>query len=115
MRSFLIVALAAVAVLLVPVSQFVKAQMDPPQGEQFEFCHISDKTAGTGKVISIALNAAALNAHLMLHGDCLAADVVAQGSGPDTCECEPLTEPMGDDEGDDDDDDDDDTGDDDDA
>lgn len=96
MRSFLIIALAVVAVLLVPVSQFVKAQMTPPQGSKVEICHVNDQTAGTGKLISIAEKAAALNAHMMLHGDC--EDYELDG---DICECEPLTEPMGDDEGDD--------------
>lgn len=102
MRTFIIIALAAVAVLLVPVSQFVKAQSGPPQGSKIEICHISDRTSGTGKVISVADNTAALNAHTMLHGDCPPEDV-----DPDSgaCECEPLTDPMGDDEGDDDDDD----------
>ena len=32
MRTFVIIAFAVVAVLLVPVSQFVKAQIGPPQG-----------------------------------------------------------------------------------
>lgn len=101
MRSFLIIAVAVVAILLVPVSQFVKAQMTPPQGSKVEICHISDRIAGTGKVISIAENAAALNAHMMLHGDC----EDYEDLGADMCGCEPLTEPMGDDEGDDEDDD----------
>ena len=114
MRSFIIIALAVVAVLLVPVSQFVKAQISPPQGNKVEICHITDRNEGTGKIISIADNAAALNAHMMMHGDCEDFEVLDAEAG--TCECEPFTQPMGDDDGDDDDaGGDDDTGDDDDA
>ncbi len=108
MRTFVIIAFAVVAVLLVPVSQFVKAQIGPPQGNKVELCHITDRVNGTGKIISIADNAAALNAHRMMHGDCEDFEVLDADAG--TCECEPFTEPMGviagDDTGDDDDDDD---------
>ena len=114
MRTFVIIAFAVVAVLLVPVSQFVKAQIGPPQGSKIELCHITDRVNGTGKIISIADNAAALNAHRMMHGDCEDFEVLDADAG--TCACEPFTEPMGDEDDDDTgDDDDDDTGDDDDA
>ena len=115
MRTFVIIGFAVVAVLLVPVSQFVKAQIGPPQGNKVELCHITDRVNGTGKIISIADNAAALNAHRMMHGDCEDFEVLDADAG--TCACEPFTEPMGDDDDDDDTggDDDDDTGDDDDA
>ena len=99
MRLFLIVVVAAVVVLVLPVSQFVKAQMTPPEGAKVEICHITDATAGTGKIISIAENAAALNAHRMMHGDCEDFEVLDEDAG--TCACEPFTEPMSDDTGDD--------------